>query len=94
MLEEADANQTTQLAYKNGPARARSPDNPISFWFCFLFLGSYPWHVEVPRLGVESELLLLAYTTATATPHLNHVCDIDHSSRQCRILNPLSEARD
>ena len=25
------------------------------------------WHMEGPRLGVESELQLLAYTTATAT---------------------------
>ena len=25
------------------------------------------WHMEVPRLGVESELQLPAYTTATAT---------------------------
>ena len=24
--------------------------------FCFVFLGPYPWHMEVPRLGVESEL--------------------------------------
>ena len=35
----------------------------------FVFLGPHPWHMEVPRLAVESELLLLAYTTATATPH-------------------------
>ena len=34
--------------------------------------------MDVPRLGVELELLLLAYATAT----------------QCQILNPLSEARD
>ena len=27
-------------------------------------LGMRPWHVEVPRLGVESELQLRAYTTA------------------------------
>ena len=29
----------------------------IFFFFVFLFfLGSYPWHMEVPRLEVESEL--------------------------------------
>ena len=50
--------------------------------------------MEVPRLGVESELQLLAYTTATATPDLSCVCDLHHSSRQCPILNPLSKARD
>ena len=50
--------------------------------------------MEVPRLGVESQLLPLAYTTATATQDLSHIFDLHHSSQQCRILNPLSEARD
>ena len=50
--------------------------------------------MEVPRLGVELELQLLAYATATATQDPNHVCDLHHSSQQHRILNPLSEARD
>ena len=50
--------------------------------------------MEVPRLGVKSELqLLLAYTTATATSDLIRVCDPHHSSRQRQILNSLSEAR-
>ena len=35
--------------------------------FFFLFLGLHPLHVEVPRLGVESELQLLAEATATST---------------------------
>ena len=34
------------------------------YLFVFLpFLGPVPRHMEVPRLGVESELQLLAYTT-------------------------------
>ena len=49
---------------------------------------------RLPRLGVKSELHLPAYTTATATPGPNHVCDLHHSSWQRRILNPLIEARD
>ena len=48
--------------------------------------------MEVPRLGVESELLLPTY--ATATPDLSHICNLLHSLRQCWILNPLSETRD
>ena len=28
--------------------------------FVFVFLGPHPWHMEVPRLGVELELQLLA----------------------------------
>ena len=35
-----------------------------------------------------------AYATATAMQDLNCVCDLYHSSQQCQILNPLSEARD
>ena len=34
------------------------------FIFIFCFLGLHLWHMEVPRLGIELELQLLAYTTA------------------------------
>ena len=50
--------------------------------------------MEVPRLGVESDLQLPAYTKATATLDLSHVCNLHHSSQQHQILNPLSKARD
>ena len=42
--------------------------------FVFLFLLFQPnlWHMEGPRLGVESELQLLAYATATATRTTAH----------------------
>ena len=46
----------------------------------FRFLGPLLRHMEVPRLGVEWELQLPPYTTATATPDLGHVCDLLHSS--------------
>ena len=52
------------------------------------------WHMAVPRLGVESELQLPACTTATAMLDPSRVSSLHHSSRQCRSLNPLSEARD
>ena len=49
--------------------------------------------MEVPRLGIKSELQLLAYARATAIPDLSRNCDLHHSSQwQCQILNPLSEA--
>ena len=48
----------------------------------------------VPRLGVQLELYLLAYTTATATADPSRVCNLHYSSWQLHILNPLSEARD
>ena len=42
--------------------------------------GAHPRHVKVPRLGVESELQLLAYATATAMPDPSCVFNLCHSS--------------
>ena len=64
----------------------------IAFFFSFSCLRATLWHVDVPRLGAESELQLPAHTTAMPDP--SHVCDIHHTSQQRYILNPLSEARD
>ena len=50
------------------------------FFFFLVFIGPQPQHMEVPRLGVESEVQLLAYTTSP--------------KNQCQILNPPSKARD
>ena len=58
--------------------------------FIYFLFGVHQWHVEVPRLGVESELQPPAYATATADP--SQVCDFYHSLQQHQILNPLSEA--
>ena len=41
----------------------------LQYFFCFCFLGLYPRNMEVPWLGVESELQLPAYV-ATADPSL------------------------
>ena len=59
-----------------------------------IFLRPHLWHMEVPRLEVELELQLSAYTTATATLDLNRLCYLHHSSQQHCILNSLSLARD
>ena len=64
------------------------------FIYLFCFLELHLWHMEVPRLGVESELQLPAYTTATAMRDASHICDLHHNSLQCWILNPLSKAWD
>ena len=45
--------------------------------------------MEVLRLGVQTELSLLA--SATRDPSL--ICDLQHSSKQYPILDPLSKAR-
>ena len=50
--------------------------------------------MEVLRQGVESELKLPSYTTATAIGDPRHGCDRHLSSLQHRSLNPLSKDRD
>ena len=50
--------------------------------------------MEVPRLGVQSELQLPAYATGTAAQDPSQVFDVHQSSRQHQILNPQNEARD
>jgi len=66
----------------------------LFFFSSFCFSRLHPPHVEVPRLGVESELQLPAYTRATATQDPSRVCNLHHSSQQRWIHNPLSKPRD
>ena len=49
--------------------------------------------MEVSKLGVKSELQLLAYTTATTMQDLSLICDLCRSLQQCQILIPLRRAR-
>jgi len=67
---------------------------PCVFFFFFFFLGPHPQPMWFSRLGVHSELQLLAYTTATETWDPSGVLHLHHSSGQRQILNPLSEIRD
>ena len=64
----------------------------MCFYILIFFLLGPHLHMEVPRLGVESELQLLAYATATATLDPSHICEPYHSLQQ--HWNPLCEARD
>ena len=57
------------------------------------FLGLHSWHMLVPRWGIQPELQLPAFATATAMQDLSHICDPHHSSWQRQTLNPLTEAR-
>ena len=50
--------------------------------------------MEVLGLGVESKLQLQLPATATATWDPSRICNLHHSSRQCQIPDPRSEARD
>ena len=59
------------------------------FWFgVFSFLGTHP------RLGVELEMQLQAYTTAMAMPDPSGIFNLHPQLWQRQILNPMNEARD
>ena len=60
------------------------------FWFVFMAaLVAY----GSSQLGVESELQLLAYSMAIATPDPSRVCNLHCSLQQYWVLNPLSHDR-
>ena len=70
--------------------------NYLFFTFHFIFLlfraapAAYVGSQARGLIGVTA----LAYTTVSAMPDLSHIFELYHSSRQHRILNPLSKARD
>ena len=72
-------NHCTQLGMEPVSWRCREAADPIVPQWGLLFLSFFfpsllrlhPWHMEIPRLGVTSELQLLACTTAN-TGSLTH----------------------
>ena len=52
-------------------------------YVCVIFLGPRSWHMEVPRIGAESE----PPATATATPDPGCVCDL-HTPQLTATLDP------
>ena len=63
-------------------------------FFLNAFLNASPAAYGSSQATGRSKLPLPAYTTATATSNLSCVCNLYHSSWQCQIPDPLSEARD
>ena len=67
----------------------------IYYYYClFAFLGPLPMAHGSSQARGSVGAIAPAYTTATATRDLRHVCDLHHSSQQRQILNPLSKVRD
>ena len=87
------ANYTTDSEYFYGSWAAMPSYYFKRLFFFFCFLVPQAWHMEVPGLGVQLVLQLLAYTTAKAMQNLNPVFNLHHSSWQHQIPDPLSEAR-
>ena len=65
---------------------SRNWHNIIIIIIIICFLGPHSHHMEVPRLGVESELQLPAYATATAMTDPSHICDLHHSHSNAKSL--------
>ena len=61
---------------------------------CFCLFRATPVAHGGSQARVPSETQLLAHTRATATPDLSRVHHLRHSSRQRRISNQSTEARD
>ena len=59
----------------------------FSFLFFFFFLGLHLWHIEIPMVGIESELQLPAYTTATAMPDPSQIFNLHHSFQQYWLIH-------
>ena len=69
-----------QLNYYQTGSYTDRYQNNIIYLFIFVFLELHPWHMEVPRLGAESELQLPAYVTAAAMQDSSCICNLLHSS--------------
>ena len=63
---------------------------PKTIFFCLFAIS---WAVPMAYGGSQARGQIGAIA-ATATQDLGHICDLHHSSRERRILDPLSEARD
>ena len=61
----------------------------LQAYLLFFGGGPHPPDMDVPRLGLQLELQLLASTTGTTMQDLSHIFDLHHSSWQCWSLNPL-----
>ena len=83
------ASSKNAMDYLREQWSGRKPYNCRPKFVFFFLIRSHPQHMEVPRLGVESELHLPVYTTATATQNRSPTRDLRHS-----LQHPLSEARD
>ena len=56
-------------------------DSNYLFIYLFCFSGTHLWHMEIPGLGVESDLQLPAYATGIAVHDTGWVFSLHHRSR-------------
>ena len=51
--------------------------------FTYIYVRAVPAAYGSSRLGIQSELQLQVYTTATATQDPSHICNLYRSFQQC-----------
>ena len=82
------------MLHPSSPTRHRGRKNVpqlVSLYFIFVFLGSHPQHMEVPRLGDRIRVVAAgSHSNAGSKPHLRPIPQLTATP----ILNSLSEARD
>ena len=88
---------TWELLHAEGRVQKKKKVYPgvfLFYFFVFCLCRAAPVAYGGFQAEVKSELQLPAFATATATQDPSQVCDLNHSSWQRWILNPLSKARD
>ena len=70
------------------------PNTPFILNFlAFFFFSATPMAYGGSQASCQIGPQLPVHTTAPARQDPRHVCDLPHSSWQCQMLDPLSEAR-
>ena len=92
---DIQATWSALLDSRNTNARDTGQVSLYIFTFVFIFFFSvlHLRHMDFSRVGVESELQLLAYATAIAMPDPSYVCNLHHNSGQGQILKPTEQGQ-
>ena len=65
-----------------------SPGDILFIYLFLVFWGLYPWHMEVPRLGVKLRAVATGLHHSHSKPNLSRIYDIHHSSGNATSLTP------
>ena len=63
-----------------------SPGDILFIYLFLVFWGLYPWHMEVPRLGVKLRAVATGLHHSHSKPNLSRIYDIHHRSHNSGSL--------
>ena len=87
------AGAAQEMAKRSPPPKKSLSSQHISLFFFFLLFWAPP-PAHGSSQGRGQIRTMQAYATATATWDPRHVCNVHHSSWQCRVLDAVSKVRD